>query len=355
MAKDAALSSIISAGTAGLGNKAIPSLSKSIGKLSEPLSNYLKKGAGYLAELATGATGKQVEKFEKNAGQELLDRGFVKFGDAPKNIANKLEKELDRSGGSISNIIKELDAKGITASADNVVAGLNEEIARLSKNSSKSAEVKKLQSIIDDIINTGESNIPISLAEETKRGFRKQSGNWLDPEAGAAAKKGYLGYMNESERAATEAAPELANLFKKEKETYGLLAPIEEAAQKRANTLGQSPIGGLLDTAAGGVGGAILSGSTTGDPWTGLAAGTVGRRLIAPRLASSAAIGLHSLSKALKSSPEMFGKFAPVLLNASQRGGNALGAAHFILQSQNPEYREQIKNLKDGEEDEDGR
>lgn len=53
--------------------------------------------------------------------------------------------------------------------------------------------------------------------------------------------------------------------------------------------------------------------------------------------------GAESLSKGLESIIPRMGKFAPVLQSAAQRGGNALAANHFVLQQNNPEYREMLK------------
>ncbi len=57
----------------------------------------------------------------------------------------------------------------------------------------------------------------------------------------------------------------------------------------------------------------------------------------------AAAIGLDKLGDMVKNNAQSFGKFQGVLQNASQRGGNALGATHYMLYQQNPEYREMLK------------
>ena len=87
------------------------------------------------------------------------------------------------------------------------------------------------------------------------------------------------------------------------KKTYGVLAPINEAAERRAATLNQSPFGGLLDVAAAGAAGASVGGLP--GLATGVAAAT-GRKVIAPRIASSAAVTLDGVSKMLlESSPKI--------------------------------------------------
>jgi hypothetical protein len=70
-----------------------------LGKVVEPLlkpvakkiSGGLSKVSGKLAEKATGATGKQLDRFAPGAGEELLEKGIVRFGDSPKILRSELD------------------------------------------------------------------------------------------------------------------------------------------------------------------------------------------------------------------------------------------------------------------------
>jgi len=383
--------------------KALPLAWQGAKSGANKVGEYLAPQAEKLAVNSTGATGAQSAKFADDAGRELLDRKLVRFGDNADNIAKRTGDAMDGSNAEIDSALKRLDVKGVTASADNVVMELETKIADLSKDASQTGQIKKLKSIVEDITATGESNIPISLGEKTKRGFNKMAGNWMDPEVGAAGKTAYQAYRSEVEKAAQAASPELAEKFTQAKKTYGLLAPIEEAATKRANTLNQSPFGGLLDVATVGGGGAALGGPL------GLATGVtaaVGRKLLAPRVASSAAVTIDTISKSLMSSPQMAklaktnpaefsafasrlsqsigqgsnqavqqvpasmmrateeqtnsaknkapvdkkeimnklngSKYSQVLQNAADKGDDSFNAAHFILSSRDEGYRKQI-------------
>lgn len=53
-----------------------------------------------------------------------------------------------------------------------------------------------------------------------------------------------------------------------------------------------------------------------------------------------------NLSETLKESPEVFGKYAPILQQAAQRGGHALAVTNYLLQQKEPDYREQVKALE---------
>ena len=67
------------------------------------------------------------------------------------------------------------------------------------------------------------------------------------------------------------------------------MAPIFDAAEGRASQLNQSPVGGLLDVATIGAAGPMEA---------------VARRVIAPRIASTAAVGTDLLSKGAAMAPK---------------------------------------------------
>ena len=282
-------------------NVAAPAVARQIGKAAAAAPSAAKKLAEDLAEKATGATAVQAQKFKKGAGRELLDRGIVKFGQNPEETAKIAAAQVSKAESTIDSALKSLDEKGVKVKVDDVVQKISSEIESLKKDPSQSDIVKRLSSIVEDIKATGDEFVNVSAAEKTKRGFNKIAGNWLDPEKGQAGKIAYRAYRDAVETVAAKEAPEIAKSFKEAKQTYGLLSPIQEASERRAQQLKQSPIGGLLDTAAAGGVGASVGGVE------GLAAGVAAaaaRKAIAPRIASSSAVTLNEVSKALEKTPQ---------------------------------------------------
>lgn len=339
-AKDTALGGVIG-GATGVAGKALSKIP--VGKIAEKASGYLGRGAEKLAENATGATANQALKFEANAGRELLDRGLVKFGDTAENIAERVGKAKSAAGKDIGDSLAALDAKGVTSSVDNVVAQLESKIDELSRTPGNERIIKQMQAEVDNLYNRGASNLPVSEGELAKRNFHGQVNNF-SPEADKKA-AGYVGdaFMGESERAATAAEPELAEKFMQSKKDYKLFSPIEEASERRAAQQAQAPFAGMGDLAA------AVPGMLSGGP-LGAIGSVAAKRLIAPRVAASGAVLSDQLASYVAKSPQMFGRFAPMLQEAAKRGTTALAARHYILSQTEPEYRKIVNGDKDEQE-----
>lgn len=330
-ARDVAIGGALGAGAGVAGNL----ISKGLSKAAPAVRNVFSKGANKLDEVAealavkaTGATGNQASKFAPNAGRELLDQKLVKFGDTAYDIAERVGQRHQTAGKVIGESLEELENRGVKASVDDVVRSLESQVDELSKTPGNEKIVKQLKDQIDNLYNRGESNIGIKTAEEAKRNFQGQTNYFSDEAEKKATGRLANAFKNEVEKVATKADPQLAQKFIDEKNAFGLLSPIKEAAEKRAMQQAQSPFGGLTD---------IITGATMGPK--GLASKytieQTGRRA-----ASSGAIMVDKLADVLRMDPTAFGKFAKPLQEAAQRGGTSLAATNFVLQQTNPEYRE---------------
>jgi hypothetical protein len=345
LARDASLGAVTGGvgGAAGYGvGKVLTGLAQGAANVASKAAPSLEGAAENLAINATGATGRESQKFADDAGRQLLDRGLVRFGDNSKNIASRVEAAMDDAHGAINSSLRGLDEQGATVSVKDIVSNLESQVEKMRADPSQADAIRKLTGIIDDIKATGASEVPVSAAEQTKRGFNKIAGNWMDPEKGAAGKTAYGAYRQAVEDTAAQ-DPGAYGLLMEGKQTHGLLAPIQEAAERRAATVRQSPFGGLGDLAAMGAAGAAAH-----NPLVALPA-VAAKKLLFPRISSSLAVTADGLAKLAAGAPQALGKFAPVIQAAAQRGTQAIAATHFILQQSNPEYREKIKALQDGE------
>jgi len=325
-------------GAAGYGiGKSTTAGFNGLGKLLAGQGDNLNQVAENLAVKATGATGKQAEKFSEGTGRELLDRGIVKFGDTPERIAERAAEAQTASGKNIGAALDELDSRGVNVSVDNIAQTLKEKISALEGRPAMNDLKLKLQKELENISELG-NEIPISRGELSKRDYQGKVKWNADDFANTANSETSSAFKKEVERAASDADPEIAGRFLDDKKLFGTLAPVREAAEKRASQLNQSPYGGFGDLAAGGMA------ANAGGP--AAAAAVASRRFLAPRAASSLAVGADKIGDVLKQAPQMFGKFAPVLQNAAQRGSQGLAATHFILQQTQPEYQKMMQDMQ---------
>lgn len=312
------------------------------GVLSGDAGRALKSNAESMAENATGATGAQAMKFQDGAGRELLDRGIVGFGDSQSSIAGKASAALDKSATGISDSLNALDATGAAPiDAQDIISTLQTKINSMKGSPSQAGTVKQLEGILENI-KAGPSEYSLNAAEAEKRGFDDLA-NWKTPEATPANKAAANIYRETVESRAKAIDPTLADKFEGSKADYSLLKPIQEAAERRAATTSQSPWGGMLDL--GSAAGAVASGHPLLAP-----AMAVARRVVAPRLASSAAVGADKLADIVNTAPHLLGPWASQLAAAAARGGSSLGATNFILSQTNPAYREHMKTVFGGDQ-----
>lgn len=326
---------------AGLGGAAYGVL-KGISNLAPTLSNTAEN----LAVKATGATGRQAEEFAPNAGRELLDRGIVKFGSTPEDISRNAAEAMSESQAGILDSLSQMDNQGVAVSRDALKEGLQQKISELSQDESQSGVIKQLQQALEDLEATPESR-PISQVEMVKRGYQSQN-NYLNPDVDRAGKIIGNVYREAVENAATKANPDIASQFLENKNTYGLLNPIQEAAEKRASQLSQSPIGGLLDV------GSAVGGLASGHPIAAVTA-PIARRALSPRLASSGAVLADKGADIVNSGAKLIQKlaenpatqkFSSLLQKAAARGAPSLASTHFILSQTEPEYQAAIQGLE---------
>lgn len=325
VAKDAAIGGATSAG--------IGAAAQGVTTMAPRVLNYLsglsRQNAASLALNGTGATGLQASRMAPGTGEFLLDNGITRFGSTAEGVANRAGEAMQQSGREINRVLQTLDNNGVTASMDNVVTALQGRIAELDRIPGNERLVRQLTDEIDNLVARGQSNLPVSLAEESKRVYQGNV-NYASPEIDKKASTHMArAFRDEVERVAENADPALANTFRDAKRSYGMLAPVEEAATRRAAVLDQSPLGGLGDMVAGGVGGAP---------------GVVAKRFISPRLANSGAVTLNVVSRALAASPQVFGRYAQVLTDAAAKGAANLAITHQVLQK-DPEYQAMIQNL----------
>lgn len=385
LVRDTVLSGGLSAATAGIGNKIGMKLARKTNSAGEGAKKWAEKAA----ENATGATGLTVyNKFDEGAGRHLLDhrtsdgKRLLSAGDTPETLAAKIKADSDLAGAEIDEVMEEMRQAGVTISPESIIKFMKQKASSLKADPSQAATSRQLLGLADDVADsqpvmtrqlpstfkneadplTGgmrQIEVPGEMerlamrrytpgeAEQIKRGYSKTSTNWANPDQQAPAKEAYGIFKDAVENEVENFSPQAYQKFKDAKRRYGMQAPMEEAASKRAAQLQQMPWGGLLDTASV-IGGANMDG--TEGAGLGIAA-ALARRKIMPRVSSTAAVGLDKLGDMLKNNAHAFGKYSMVLQQAASRGDHSLGAANFVLQQTDDGYRQLMQQMSGDDED----
>lgn len=334
----------LGAGLGGIAGAGAYGAGKLIEKGADKFKNFggsLKSKAEDLAIKATGATGKQAEGFADDAGRQLLDRDLIRFGDTPENIAGRLDDRISESGSKIQKALEKSTGQGAKIDLLEYLGKSETKVNEL-RRAGKFLEADAIEAQTNKIIENAdklrvEYFDPITM-ENIKRESQAGINYMADAKPTVAGKKVGASMQRQAvEDAMRGLDKNLSKQFVEEKKLFGLLNPIQEAAEKRSSQLNQSPFGGLGDIASTAAGG--------GNPMYAAA-----RRMVAPRLASSAAVSLDKIGTLVQKSPQKFGKYAQVLQSAAQRGPQGVASTHFLLQQSDEDYRELLKQIA-GDED----
>lgn len=317
-----------------------------IGKMAPKLRDYLagksKNLARYMALNSTGATGKELQKMKPETADYLLENNIVGFFDDAESIARKAGNKVDEVFSPVNSI---MDDPNLQVSTNELKNKIISKSGELSKNEALTDVANALKNKADDLpsqftldettLDPMENFRHIKDIENIKRDFGDKIKNWVDPSSARTNKELYDIYKNTVESTLEKASASGNELFKKAKDAYGILSPVQEAAINRAAQQKASQVGGFLD---------VASGIFAGEPATG-AATAVGRRLFAPRVASSSAVLADSMSKMLQSGK--LSKFSNALNSALSRGPQAVIATDYLLQQMSPEYRQELYGKED--------
>lgn len=367
---------ISDAGTGAAIGAAVPlafaGAGKAIGKLgdvsSEALGRVAPRLAGRLQDFAEvqsaraqglerGTLKKLGEKKVKEIGRFGLDAidpltgkpivsGFASTDDM---IARNLNIQKE-SGEAIGEIAEQIDRSGFrgfspTAAAEKVES----ELGSFYRDPLNRSETNLLENALESIRMRGENNIGLQEAQELKKTLAKAA-NWKNnvapTEKERLARQIYgtvSGMVDEATDKGAEALqnPALLSEFLDSKKLFGASKGAEELlTNKRAREAGNKMFG-LTDTiiGAGGIGSTVATGGLGAGATIGiLGAKKLGEKYGAQNMARSS----DYLAKKVMSIPKLSSKYGKVLQDAAARGETSLAATHYILQQQDPEYREQM-------------
>lgn len=349
MAKDAAVGAGLGLGLGAAGYGA--------GKLVEKALPSLREGAESTAErLAARSLGAErgtIKKFGEDkvraAGRYALDEGIVSPLASTDDMISRNAAVQGRAGEGMREVYKAIDDAGAsTFNPLDVASKVDQDVGGFWRSPLNRGETNQLENTLEAILMRGEENIPLSEAQILKQELGKVA-NWKNAinitDKERMARDAY-GVVSSAIDEATEAGAGkigkdgLLETLKNSKKLYGNSKTAEELLGNKLAREQGNKMFGLTDTIAAG------SGLAGGGPLT---AGAVyaGKKGLERFGTSTAAVGFDKLADILRVAPERFGKYGKVLQNAAIRGGTSLGAAHYVLQNSDPEYRKMLEEMQD--------
>lgn len=353
---------LASGAAGGLLGEGVSKIASKVGSAASRAPEMARNIAGRQATKATNALKKDAAQVMKMGGaekfgQELLDKGMVKFGDTAEDIGKRAAEQASSKGAQIGQKLEEYGEKGAKVPLDLFRQDVKSTIVKdLQKPGSPSAYkniAREITDEVDNIVNDfgdeyGKFVTP-QTANEIKGKiydlvYRNQKNpNLSDKEKRLVANK-LMERVDESIRSRFGKGEQDA--FKKLKRDYSVAttaAGIGEDMAERAISNRNIPPSTYIMGAAGAAGG-------QGSGESGkLALIMAGLNQIGLKYGNSAAAaGFNKLAKVLESKPATISRQTiEALSEAAKRGNSSLAATHLMLMNRDPNYKKAIEQQQE--------
>ena len=338
------------------------------GKIANSLQDTAEWQGARALGLERGTRNKLSTQQTRDVGRQALDEGMLEYknlipfmGGTDKlvkaNEAIKTGAMADRE--AVYKIIDEAGASQFNPSevAKNVMKKVlsDRDDKLLNPNYKDTQElIEKLRPEIENILSRGNDNIPMSEAQNLVSSLREKArfDKTRTNDTQKMLKDIYGVVRNEINSSAEQAG----QILDKAGPTRlgqagapsgpGLRQTVEQANKKFSVAKDAGTL--LKNKQAREEGNKFLGLTDTvmGSNLDKMSAGAVLVKKVAEKYGNqTAAISADKLSKFVRESPELLGKYRPVLEKAIQRGGSSVAVTHHLLQQKDPEYRMKINGM----------
>lgn len=314
------------------------------GAAAEPLNDVAENRSASAMGWTKAMRKKLGNDAAQDAGRVGLDEGVVTPLATTIDKLERMQGVKNAAGKTIGNTMDTLDQAGASEfNPLSTAAKVHQQIGDKYTNEPLFGSLaNQYDNLMETITKRGAQNIPYSEAQKLKQLLGEYG--WKE---GAAvpgreqAQQAYGVVNKELDNAVDQGAQQvgdpdmLANLQHARKNYKAASNTVDALEGQQAGEAGNQQIGlGSKVLAAGQL--------AAGNPLK--AAATIGLNEGARRFGNNfAAVGADALSKILSDSPQVLGRYAPILTNAMQRGGpDALSATHHILLQTDPNYAKQL-------------
>lgn len=290
--------------------------------------------------LERGTQKKLGQDATRAVGRQALDENLLSIGANTEDLISRNNALKDAAVGSRSASYGKIDEAGMSQFNPLDVATRVEKAVLGDMNPAYADTqelMKKLQPDIDNILSRGDGNLSMEEAQKLVQGLGKKAKFDMtrSSEANDMAKKVYMttrDAINEAAGSDKVGIPGLKETIEGANRKYSVAKDADKLLQnKQARELGNKTFG-LTDNVMGA--GAIASANPI------FALPLIAAKKISEKYGNqTAAITADKLADFVRESPQMLGKYRPVLEKAIQRGGSSVAVTHHLLQQKDPEYR----------------
>lgn len=353
LAKDAAVGAGIGGALGAGGGYLAGKISGAVPKVAGQLDD----AAEYMAARALGAERGTIKSIGRDkvraAGRYALDEGILSPLASTDDLVARNQAALDRSGSGGRAVREAIDEKSLSNFNPLEVAGkVDEKIGGFWRSPINRGQTNQLENTLESILMRGDKPIPLSEAQILKQELGKVA-NWKNnlniTDKERMARDAYGVVASSIDDAVEQGAkqldsPGLLQQLKEANKTYSRASTAEKLLENKAAREEGNKMFGLTDTIVGGTG--LISAIPTGGLSVLPTAAALGAKKLGEKYgAQTTAIGLDKLAEVVRASPQTFGKYGSVLQKAAARGGTSLGAAHYVLQNADPEYRKMLEKM----------
>jgi hypothetical protein len=351
-------------------------------------ARMLERTSQNMALKEMGASPMQVRQIgaedARALGQKGMDEGIVRVLSTDEGTEGRISGLLENSGDAIGKFRKAAGERGAGYSPESIVAEIKKRLDPEYESGVKSGETGSYMKALEEIAKS--DGTPDGISKAITRINKYASANKLHQASGAMSDVANIASEINNSAIKSVLSPEESAVYEKSLRDYGAARKIEQfharkEAREAAGRIG--PGGGVrhlmqsaLDSFGYKSGAKVmnwLSKILKENPsmakelpeafknypnmpeppdfeGLGLSDGGVVQMAHGGRVESSPAtddpVHTHrpdswdsqNLTDALQRHPEVFGKYAPYLMDAARRGPQSLAATHFVLQQNDPEY-----------------
>lgn len=354
----AATGAVLGAGAQKVGQ----ALSKAPQTAGDALQDFAEVQSARAMGLERGTLNKMGMDRAKSLGRAGLDKGIVTPLASTDDMLARAEALKATGGAQMGQAFDAIDNAGAsTFNPLNVASSVDEQLGGFYRSPINRGETQQLENMLESIVQRGADDIPLREAQALKEEIGKvafPNGGKINPdlitEKQRMAQEAYRIVNEAIDNAAAQGGEALGDasvqtMLREGKDLYGAGANASKLLANRQAKEAGNKMFGLTDTIVGASG--LVGAVPTGGMSAVAGAAVVGAKKLAEKYGpQTMAVGADKLGDFLKRDPFAFGRFSGVLSQAAARGGNSLAATHYLLQQQDPEYRETVKRVMNNEE-----